>query len=137
MPFRAAVVAGTDAIMLSHGVYTSIDRRSPASTSPVVYGILRVELGFGGVAITNSLHAVGFRAATRSTPSAGCALVIAAGADIALLTGTLAEAVACQRSIVAAYRRGSISRARLDEAALRVLTLKARRGLLNRRAPAG
>lgn len=129
-PFRGAVAAGADSIMVSHGIYTALDRRHPASTSPAVYRLLRDELGYDGVAITDSLHASGFAAATHAGVIDGCATTIAAGADIALVTGTLAEAARCRARIVTAVRAGTITRARLDEAALRVLTLKARLGLL-------
>jgi beta-N-acetylhexosaminidase len=133
LPFRSAVAAGADAIMISHGVYTAIDRRHPASTSPAIYRLLRQDLGFDGVAITDSLHADGFRAATHVSIPEGCVRAIAAGADIALLTGPLRDAVACRASIVAAVHSGRITRARLDQAATRVLRLKSRLGLL----PAG
>jgi beta-N-acetylhexosaminidase len=128
--FRSAFEAGTDSVMLSHGVYTRIDRLRPASTSPAMYRLLRSEFGYEGVAITDSLHAAGFGAATGRTIPQGCVLAIAAGADIALLTGSLADAVACRRALVGAVRAGTLSRERLDEAALRVLVLKSRRGLL-------
>jgi beta-N-acetylhexosaminidase len=130
LPFRSAVGAGTDAVMISHGVYAAIDRRRPASTSPAVYRLLRRDLGFDGVAITDSLHAEGFAAATHASIAEGCVRTIVAGADIALLTGSLRDAVACRAGIVAAVRSGRITRARLDEAATRVLRLKSRLGLL-------
>jgi beta-N-acetylhexosaminidase len=129
-PFRRAVAAGTDSVMVSHGVYTAIDRRRPASTSAAAYRLLRGDLGFDGLAITDSLHAAGFAAATHTTIPQGCVRAIGAGADVALLTGSLADAVACRRALIAAVRAGTLSRARLDEAALRVLVAKSRRGLL-------
>lgn len=131
VPFRRAVRAGTDAVMVSHGVYAAIDRGRPASTSPAVYRLLRRDLGYRGVAITDSLHAAGFTAATRRSVVDGCVATVAAGADIALLTGTLRDAVVCRGRLVAAVRGGSLSRARVDAAALRVLTLKSRLGLLS------
>ncbi|MCW2961515.1 MAG: putative beta-N-acetylglucosaminidase [Thermoleophilia bacterium] len=129
-PFRTAVARDVDAVMMSHGVYAAVDRRRPASTSPAAYRLLRVTLGYEGVAITDALHAAGFRVAARVSPAAGCVPVVRAGADIALLTGTLAEAVACRRLLVAAVAGGTIPQARIDEAALRVLVVKSRQGLL-------
>jgi len=129
-PFRSAIAADADSIMVSHGIYTAIDRRHPASTSTAMYRLLREELGYQGIAITDSLNAAGFAAATRDTAVAGCVPALAAGADIVLLTGTLAEAAACRARIIAAVRTGALPRARLNEAAERVLTLKARLGLL-------
>jgi len=130
VPFRRGIGAGADTVMMSHGVYTRIDRRRPVSTSPAMYRVLREDLGYDGIAITDSLHAAGFTAATNGSIPRGCVLAVAAGADIALLTGSLRTAVECRRALVAAVRAGTLSRERLDEAALRVLTLKSRRGLL-------
>jgi beta-N-acetylhexosaminidase len=130
VPFRAAIQHGADSIMISHGVYRSLDRRNPASASPAAYRMLRTTLGYDGVAITDSLHASGFRRATRGTPADGCVRTIAAGADIALLTGSLVDALSCRARLVRAVRTGTLTQARVDEAALRVLRLKSRRGLL-------
>jgi beta-N-acetylhexosaminidase len=130
MPFRAALERDADTIMISHGVYRAIDRRNPASASPAVYRLLRTTLGYDGVAITDSLHAAGFLRAARSTPVDGCVRTIAAGADIALLTGSLVDALRCRAALVRAVRSGTVAQARIDEAALRVLRLKSRRGLL-------
>jgi beta-N-acetylhexosaminidase len=129
-PFRAAIAAGASSVMVSHGVYGALDRRRPASASPIAYRMLREELGYTGVAITDSLHAAGFTAATGGRVAAGCVDVVSAGADIALLTGPLADALACRAQLVAAVRAGRLPRARLDEAVRRVLELKSRLGLL-------
>ena len=116
--------------MISHGVFTTIDRRRPASTSPATYRLLREQLGYDGIAITDSLHAAGFTAAIRGSVVDGCERAIAVGADIALLTGTITEAVRCRTRLVQAVRTGRIPRTRLDEAVLRVLRLKSRLELL-------
>ncbi len=129
-PFRAAIGAGVESVMISHAVYAWIDRRRPATTSPATYRLLRDELGYDGIAITDSLHAAGFTAAIRGSVVDGCERVVAAGADVALLTGTVGEATQCRNRLVEATRAGRISRARIDEAALRVLRLKSRLGLL-------
>ncbi|MCW2920302.1 MAG: glycoside hydrolase family 3 domain protein [Thermoleophilia bacterium] len=129
-PFRAAIDAGVESVMVSHGVYVRIDRRRPASTSPAIYRLLRDELGYDGIAITDSLHAAGFGAATSGGVVDGCERVLEAGADIALVTGTVQEAIACRARLVEAVRAGRLSRARLDQAATRVLRLKSKLGLL-------
>lgn len=130
VPFRAAVARDVESIMVSHGIYPALDRRRPASTSPAAYRLLRRGLGYDGVAITDSLHAAGFVAATGRGVAEGCVATIAAGADIALLTGTLVDAIRCRARILAAVESGALPQARLDEAALRVLLLKSRLGLL-------
>jgi beta-N-acetylhexosaminidase len=129
-PFRAAIDAGVESVMVSHGVYVRIDRRRPASTSPAIYRLLRDELGYDGIAITDSLHAAGFGAATSGGVVDGCERVLVAGADVALLTGTVQEAIACRARLVEAVRAGRLPRARLDQAVTRVLHLKSRLGLL-------
>ena len=55
-PFRAAVREKVAAVMLSHVLYTSIDDTNPATLSPPIYEMLRKDLGFMGVAITDSLN---------------------------------------------------------------------------------
>lgn len=131
-PFVTANTWRADVIMMSHGVYTAYDRRRPASASPIAYRLLRSRqtMQYGGVAMTDSLHAAGFRAATGLSAPQGCVATVAAGADIALLTGPVADAVACRRLLLAGVASGAVTRSRIDEAALRVLTLKAHLGLL-------
>lgn len=55
-PFQEVVKEGVSSIMLSHVLYTSIDDSNPATFSPAIYDILRRELGFKGLAITDSLN---------------------------------------------------------------------------------
>lgn len=56
LPFQEAVKEGVSSMMISHVLYTSIDDANPATLSPAVYDILRRELGFKGLAITDSLN---------------------------------------------------------------------------------
>ena len=130
VPFRAAVEAGVDAVMMSHGVYAVLDRRHPATLSPVVYAMLRRDVAFRGLIVTDSLDAIGFRAAARMSAAAGCARAVAAGADMVLVTGDLDGAAACRSALVRAVRAGDVSRTRLDDAVRRVLTYQAHHGLL-------
>lgn len=137
VPFRSAVARGVESVMMSHGVYPALDRRRPASTSPAAYRLLRTELGYDGVVLTDSLHAAGFGAAARMNAADGCVATIRAGADVALLTGTVADAVRCRARLLAAVHSGSLAQARIDESALRVLRLKSRLGLLPAAANGG
>jgi beta-N-acetylhexosaminidase len=129
-PFLAAIDAGVDAVMIAHARYTAIDKLRPGSASPTVYKMLRKDAHFDGVAITDSLNAPGFTTAAHTTVANGCARVIAAGADMALITGTLADAVHCRAALVVAANKSAVLRARIDQAAMRVLRLKAHAGLL-------
>ncbi|MCL4451587.1 MAG: hypothetical protein M1327_03055 [Candidatus Thermoplasmatota archaeon] len=55
-PFQEAIKEGVSSIMLSHVLYTAIDDANPATLSPAIYNILRKDLGFKGLAITDSLN---------------------------------------------------------------------------------
>lgn len=116
VPFRAAVEAGVPAVMMSH-VAVGAWGGAPASLDPAAYAYLRDELGFRGVVVTDSLS----MAAVESRGEAGPAVAaLNAGADVVLMPSNTAAAHA---QIVAAVGSGLLSRARLDEAAARVITL--------------
>ena len=115
-PFLAAIDADVDAVMISHARYTAIDKLRPASASPAIYKMLRDDARWDGVAITDALNAPGF--------------TTAASADIALVTGTLVDAMRCRAALAVAASKSAVLRARIDEAALRVLRLKAHADLL-------
>jgi beta-N-acetylhexosaminidase len=121
-PFRAAVAAGVPLVMASHALYPALDARRIASQSPTVLGgLLRGELGFRGVIVTDSLEA---RAVVRrsSTPRAAVRSV-AAGADLALTSGP-GSYLHVLRALVAEARRSPSFRARVRESAARVLELQ-------------
>lgn len=127
-PFRAAIDAGVDAIMVSHGIHRGMGRTLPGTLDPAVAtGLLRDELGFEGVAMTDSMNARGLREAWGDTVPRACPVAIAAGIDLMLLTGTLETARLCRARIIDAVRDGSLPEARFREAVARVLELRARR----------
>ncbi|GAA3499984.1 hypothetical protein GCM10019016_070890 [Streptomyces prasinosporus] len=70
-PFRAAIAAGIDSIMTAHIVVPALDgSEDPATLSrPILTGILREELGYDGVVVTDSLA---WRASAPSTATTGC-----------------------------------------------------------------
>jgi len=124
-PFRAAVAAGVPLVMVGHARYPALDPAAIASQSaPIIEGLLRGRLGFRGVVITDSLEAVAV-----PRPVAGAALrSLGAGADLLLTTGRGSFRPVSDRLLAAA--RGSVAvRARLDQAAARVLVLKRRLGV--------
>jgi beta-N-acetylhexosaminidase len=127
-PFRAAVAAGVDVIMLGHLVLPRIDPSgAPATLSPVlVDGLLRHDLGYQGVVMTDSLR---MQAVREVQPDARIpVLAIAAGADLLLMPPDLDLAY---RSVLAAVRAGELSQDRLDASVRRLLALKWRRGLVD------
>lgn len=130
-PFRAAVDAGVPVVMVSHGVYRGLGAREPATVAPQVIGpVLRGDLGFDGVAITDSMNAKGFRDAFGGTVPRACVAAVKAGIDVVLLTGSYETATLCRRRIARAVRSGDIPRERFGSAVRRVVALKRALGLV-------
>lgn len=126
--FRAGIAAGADAVMVSSAIYPRLDEDTPAMfSSAVVTDLLRGELGFEGLAVTDD---VGAAAAVASVPVGERATrFVAAGGDVVLtadpdLAGDLVDAITAW----AAESAGNADRVRAS--ALRALRLKAAHGLL-------
>lgn len=128
-PFQVARGRSLTTVMTSHAVYPALKPGKPASVSAVMYRLLHERLGQQVLVITDSLNAIAWAFDGR-TPKA-CAAAIAAGADVALITGGASTTRWCVRQILAAVRDGRISKARLDEAVTRVLRLKQSLGLIS------
>ncbi|MGN9805936.1 glycoside hydrolase family 3 protein [Micromonospora sp. L32] len=127
VPFRAAVAAGVQAVMTGHLLVPALDEELPATLSPRILGdLLREELGFSGVVITD---AVEMRAVTDRYGFAGAAVrALAAGADAVCVGGERADEDAARHlrdAIVAAVMAGELPEERLAEAAKRVGQLAA------------
>jgi beta-N-acetylhexosaminidase len=126
-PFRAAVAAGVQAIMCGHLMVPSLDPGLPATLSRrVLTGLLREELGFDGMLVTDAIE---MKAVTAHLPQPEIAVrALAAGAD-AICVGVSSpggESVAELRdAIVRAVHDGTLEEARLAEAARRVRALAA------------
>jgi beta-N-acetylhexosaminidase len=128
-PFRAAIAAGAPALVLSHALFSALDPVTPASQAPAVATrLLRERVGFAGVAITDDLDTGAVKALGGVGPAAVASL--AAGADLLLIESPGAPQAAARSALLRAVRDGELSRARLDEAAGRVLELKRRLRLL-------
>ncbi len=122
-PFKAAIAAGVPIVMSSHAVYPARDGANIASQSPaLVTGLLRGELHFTGVVMTDSIEAAAVRA-TGSTENAAVRS-IEAGNDIVLTTGQ-GSWVRTYRALLAQARASRSFRARVRESAARVLALQA------------
>ncbi|MFB7598446.1 glycoside hydrolase family 3 protein [Streptomyces sp. NPDC056160] len=128
VPFRAAIRAGTDSIMTAHIQFPALDDSGdPATLShPILTGILRGELGYDGVVITDSLGMQGVR--TKYGDDRVPVLALKAGVDQLLNPPDLSVA---WHAVLDAVRGGELTEARLDESILRILRMKARRGLLD------
>ncbi|AEN10127.1 MULTISPECIES: glycoside hydrolase family 3 protein [unclassified Streptomyces] len=125
-PFRAAVAAGIDSIMTAHIVVPALDpSEDPATLSrPILTGILREELGYDGVVVTDSLGMEGVR--TKYGDERVPVLALQAGVDQLLNPPDLSVA---WNAVLEAVRSGEITEARIEESILRILRLKSRLGL--------
>ncbi len=131
-PFRAAIGAGVEVIMAAHIWYPALEPQEnlPASLSPnVITGLLRDELGYDGLVMTDALDmdaidtSYAYPDAALNAVQAGVDLVIAAHIG-------LDSQEAAIKAIADAVRGGRISEARIDESVRRILDAKARYNLL-------
>lgn len=116
VPFARAFEAGAPAVMVGHLDVAAVAPGVPSSAAPEVYDLLRDELGFEGVAVTDSLG----MGAVAEVPKPAVA-ALAAGADLLLMPVDTRRTVA---TLVAAIESGEVSRARAEEAAARVVALQ-------------
>lgn len=135
VPFRAAVEAGVACVMTSHILVSALDPDRPATFSPAVLGLLRDELGFDGVLVSDALDMAGASADTGIPEAAVRAL--AAGVDLLCLgSATGGERFAeVREAVLVAVRTGRLPAERVAEAADRVRAL-ARRTLTTPAPPA-
>jgi len=115
-PFRAAVGAGAPAVMMGHLDVSSLAPGVPTSLAPEAYDLLRNNLGFEGVAITDSLGMGAVISHGRPAVDA-----LAAGADLLLMP---ADTPRTHGVLTRAVRRGDLSRERVEEAAARVVAVQ-------------
>lgn len=122
-PFAAGIAAGAELVMVGHLRYTAVDA-APATLSAAWYGILRDDLGFDGVAVTDDLSMLTASGEPAlADPYADGVAALAAGADLLLYVGPIDPAALADR-IAAAVGDGTIPATRLEEAARRVLELR-------------
>jgi beta-N-acetylhexosaminidase len=124
-PFRAAVDAGVATIMTSHIIVDALDPNRPATFSPTVLSVLRDDLGFTGVIVSDALDMAGASAQTGIPEAAVRALL--AGVDLLCLGSATSEErySAVHAAIVAAVECGRLPRERVAQAAGRVRDLAA------------
>ena len=131
--FMAAVSAGAPFVMVSSATYSRIDASHPAAFSGIVITrVLRHNLGFGGVVMSDDLGNA--KAVQRWSPAARAVNFIAAGGDI-VLTVNPSSLPAMVNGVTARSTSDAAFRATVKSAVLRVLTVKATYGLLATRPP--
>jgi beta-N-acetylhexosaminidase len=125
-PFRAAVAAGVPMLMSAHVVFPALDPDRPATLSPrILSGLLRDELGFDGVMVSDALEMKAI--ADRYGEAAGARLALAAGADqVIVAVPDLQITLACRNAVLDALGSGELSEERVCEAAGRVRRLAER-----------
>jgi len=124
VPFRAAIAAGTRTIMTSHIVVPALDPDHPATFSTrILTGLLREELGFDGVIVTDALDMAG-ASGDRGIPAAAVASLVA-GADLLCIgtRNTDAQIGEIADAIAAAVADGTLPAERLADAIARVEAL--------------
>ena len=124
--YRSEIASGATSIMVSSAVYALIDPKAPAIFSPVVVnGLLREQLGFTGVVMTDDVS--GAAAVAAWSPADRAVLSILAGCDIVLVSRTPAVAAEMVDAVVARARTDPAFAELVDAAARRVIALKSAR----------
>jgi len=122
VPFEAGFKAGAPAVVVSHGLFVAYDSVTPASLSPeIVTGLLREDLGFRGVAISDDVGAGAIAAV--SDPGAAAVAAIDAGIDL-VQVGDPGDVKEVREALAAAVASGELSEKQLRTAAGRVARLR-------------
>ncbi|MBL9079144.1 MAG: serine hydrolase [Planctomycetes bacterium] len=127
LPFAAAIRAGLGSVMTGHLAVPGLGERPdvPATLSQrILGGVLRDELGFGGLVVTDALDMGGVQGAL--PPAEVAVRALAAGADVLLMPP---DPLAARAAVVAAVQSGRVPVARLDAAVRRILQAKVDAGL--------
>lgn len=131
LPFRKVIEAGVQSVMTAHLAVPALESAPdlPATLSPAITaGLLRKEMGFKGLIVTDALDMGGVTNAF--TPEDSSLRALMAGADVILMPPTPVKVMA---AIADAVRSGRVPMARVDESVRRILEAKARLGLHKKR----
>lgn len=125
IPFQAGIDAGADAVMMGHLIIVDVEEEPALFSHRLVTELLREEMGFQGVVMTDGLQ---MEAMTDYYKSGEIAVrAVQAGVDMLLCPRDLEEAA---DALIQAVESGEISQERLEESVRRILTLKEERGIL-------
>jgi beta-N-acetylhexosaminidase len=128
-PFRKAIEAGVDAVMTAHVQVLALDpdHGRVATTSPaIVTGLLKNQLGFKGIVVTDALDMAGLGGLYAKKPGRVAVDAFKAGNDVLTMP---ADLDASYKAMLEAVRTGEISQERLDASVLKILRAKASLGL--------
>ncbi len=120
-PFKAGIKAGAEAVLVSHNIVESIDAENPASLSPKINKILRENLNFKGIIITDDLYM-----GAVSEDSEAVIKSVQAGNDIIIVTDYKKSIEDIQKAI----ENGTISLEKIDKMVTQILAWKYYKGLM-------
>lgn len=123
--FAGGIGAGVDFVMMGHQIVTGLGDDLPADLSPAAAALLREELGFEGLIITDS-HQMNTITANYTSGEAAV-MALSAGVDIVLIPDDFEDALA---GVQEAVQSGTLTRERIDASVLRILKEKEKLGLL-------
>ena len=128
LPFQAGTEAGggKTAVLVSHNIMAAVDDTLPASLSPAVHDLLREQLGFDGVVMTDDLAMEAV--AAYSADGAVAVMALEAGNDLIITTDYRTQIP----KVIEAVEGGTLSEDTIDTACRRVLTWKQALGLIGR-----
>lgn len=124
IPFQGGIEAGANAVLVSHNIVSSMDSQHPASLSPKVHKILREDLKFDGVVVTDDLSMEAIRQFAEVDEVA--VMAVLAGNDLLCCTDFEEQIPA----VINAVKAGDITIDRINESVIRILTMKIELGLL-------
>jgi beta-N-acetylhexosaminidase len=130
-PFRAAIEAGAPMVMVGHLLYPAVDPQRPASLSRRWMAVLREELGFDGVVVTDDLAMAA--ASGGGSPERAAVEAVKAGADLLIVSSPPQQQADAYDAVVAAVESGEIPEGRLRKSVRRLLDVKERYGFASRK----
>lgn len=126
LPFQAGIDAGAPAVMVNHNVVSAFDSEKPASLSAEVHSVLRDELGFEGIILTDDLGMDAITNFAAEADESPYVLAVNAGNDMLCTT----DIESAYNDVLSALSDGRIDPEQLDESVLRILEAKARFGII-------
>jgi beta-N-acetylhexosaminidase len=128
-PFERAIAAGVDAVMVAHVTVPALDaepNRVATTSKAIVTGLLKEDLGFKGIVVTDALDMAGLTRLYAKDIGRAAVESFKAGNDLLIIPPNLD---ASYRSMLQAVQSAEISRSRLDQSVRKILELKASLGL--------
>jgi beta-N-acetylhexosaminidase len=128
-PFRRAIEAGVDAVMVAHVTVPALDpdsTRVATTSKAIVDGLLKEDMGFKGIVVTDALDMAGLTRLYAKDVGRAAVESFKAGNDVLIMP---ADLDASYRSLLQALQNGEISRQRIDQSVRKILELKASLGL--------